>query len=157
MVNVSKFAATLLLLAAVFVAPATGQTWDNSGNGLLHGTSYFREVIWLVGDNSGGLSEAVALYGTITFDGNGNYTINNTQILDSNAGAVQNFPTTTGTYTISASGYGFLSSPVSTGDSVFGLVSNGIFIGSSTETSFNDLFISAPLASPAPTNASFQG
>ena len=70
MVNVAKLALATLLLLIGFGPHASAQTWDTSGNGLLRGTSYFREVIWHVGDNSGSLDEAVALYGTITFDGN---------------------------------------------------------------------------------------
>jgi len=77
-------------------------------------------------------------------------------VMDSNVGTPQSY-STTGTYSISASGYGFLSHPISNGDFVYGLVSHGIFIGSATESGFNDLFIAAPLASPAPTNSSFQG
>lgn len=152
--NTVKLAGMILLLVAG--GQAYGQTWDTSGNALLRGTSYFRDVIWLVGDNSGGLGRAIAVYGAISFDGNGNYSISGAQVFDSNAGAVQSL-SKTGTYSISASGYGFMSHPLSTGDSIHGLVSRGIFIGSSTKSSFNDLFISAPLASPLPTNASFQG
>ena len=56
--------------------------------------------------------------------------------------------TLTGTYSISASGYGFISNPLSSGDYVYGLVSQqGIFVGSSTESGFNDLFIAAPFSS----------
>src|SRR5947209_8650502 len=44
-----------------------------------------------------------------------------------------------------------------TGDSIFGLVSRSIFVGSSAASNFNDLFIAALLASPAPGNSSFQG
>ena len=151
----SKLAGVVLLLAAAVGPQASGQAWDNSGNHLLQGTYYFREVIWVVGFNNGDLSRGLALYGNITFDGNGNYTISSAQLADS---AQQGLPVRTpGTYSISASGYGFLSSPLSTGDSVYGLVSRGIFIGSSTEAGFNDMFIAAPLASPIPTNASFQG
>jgi hypothetical protein len=57
--------------------------------------------------------------------------------------------TVTGTYSIAASGQGFLSSPVVNGDFIFGLVNQqGIFVGSSTENlnGYNDLFIAAPLA-----------
>ena len=59
---------------------------------------------------------------------------------------------------IAASGYGFMSSPLASlfngssanGDVVYGLVSNGIFVGSSTENGigYNDLMIAAPLPSP---------
>src|SRR5207244_4312456 len=105
-----KLAATILLFATGW--QASGQTWDTSGNGLLKGSYYFREVIWLVGDNVGDLSRAIAIYGNITFDGGGSYSIS-AQVLDSNAGFPQNF-SKTGTYSISASGYGFLASPLST-------------------------------------------
>ncbi|MDQ6758859.1 MAG: hypothetical protein M3Z32_03200 [Acidobacteriota bacterium] len=144
------------LLSLAFGPNAGAQTFDTSGNNLLQGTSYFRQVIWIIGDNSGSLSRALAFYGTINFDGNGKYTIANAQIFDSDAGRVQTF-SVTGTYSISASGFGYLSDPLSSGDSVYGLVSRGMFIGSSTESGNNDLFISAPLASPAPSNAALQG
>ena len=56
-----------------------------------------------------------------------------------------------GTYSISASGFGFLSNPIASGDFIYGLVAaNGLFTGSSTETTFayNDMFIAAPVPSP---------
>jgi hypothetical protein len=108
-----------------------------------------------------------------SFDGNGNYSIVNGIVMDSDAGAPEslscwlqgavsgcssNTPVP-GTYSISASGFGFLAN-VLTGDQVYGLVgANGVFVGSSTETTqaYNDLFIGAPLASLAPTNATFNG
>ena len=131
-------------------------TFENSGNGLLKGTYYFREVFYIVGDNAGDLSRALAVYGNAAFSGTGTYTMTAT-VLDSNNGVPQT-GTLSGTYSISASGYGFLSNPLSTGDAIYGLVSSqGIFVGSSTESGFNDLFIAAPLASPVPTNATFKG
>src|SRR5450759_60927 len=113
MKSIVKLAGTILFLAAGWQAygPAYGQTWDTSGNGLLRGTSYFREVFWFVGDNTGTLNEAIAVYGGITFDGNGNYTITNAQVFDGAVGRAQNF-SIAGTYSISASGYGFLANPL---------------------------------------------
>lgn len=151
-----KIAGALTLLVAALGQQVGAQTFDTSGNNLLQGTYYFREVIWVVGDNSGTLGRAIATYGNISFDGNGNYNISNTQVMDSNNGTPQNF-STSGTYSIAASGFGFLSHPISSGDFVYGLVSHGIFVGSSTEGGFNSVFIAAPLASPAPTNSSFSG
>src|SRR5260370_29397447 len=76
----------LVQVALLFVAAVgSAQTWDTSGNSLLNGTYYFREVIWVVGDNAGNFSDVLALYGNITFDGNGGYTISNTPVLDGNA------------------------------------------------------------------------
>ncbi|MGI8745143.1 MAG: hypothetical protein ACR2NN_21740 [Bryobacteraceae bacterium] len=151
-----KFAGFLALLATAVIPQAIGQGWDTTGNNLLQGTYYFREVIWIIGDNAGDLSRAIAIYGTMAFDGNGKYSLSS-QVMDSDAGTPQNF-SASGTYSIAASGYGFLSNPLSTaGDSIYGSVSRGIFTGSSTEAGVNDLFIAAQLASPAPTNPSFQG
>ena len=146
-------------MAAVGLA-AQAQTWDTSGNGMLSGTYYFRQVIYVLQDQYGDLGEAVSLYGNIKFDGNGGYTLTSGQWLafDSSVGTAQT-GNATGTYSISASGYGFVSNPY-TGDSIYGLVSQqGIFVGSSTDNSYgyNDFFVAAPLASPLPTAANFSG
>ena len=152
----------LLVIAAAAVMPA--QSWDTSGNGMLTGKYYFRQVLYVIGDDSGDLSEAVALYGNIEFDGNGNYTItaadNSVYIDVSGSGSSAGALVTTGTYSISASGYGFISSPYVTGDQVYGLVgSQGIFVASSTENGngYNDMMVAAPVASPLPTASSFTG
>jgi uncharacterized protein (TIGR03437 family) len=151
----------VLLLPFAAGWQAAAQTWDNSGNGLLKGAYYFREVAWLVGDNSGDLQEAVSVYGSITFDGNGNWTIttaNGAQVMDSNNNAPQTNFTANGTYSIAPSGYGSMSSLISQGASVFGLVSQGIFVASSTENgNYNDTFIAAQLPSTTPVNSTFQG
>jgi uncharacterized protein (TIGR03437 family) len=153
-----RLLAYFLPLAATWTAAA--QSWDTSGNSLLNGTYYFREVVWVVGDNNGDQVQAVAVFGNINFDGNGKYTISGSQINDSGSGAgPQNFNPPAGTYSIAANGYGFISSPVSSGDAIYGLVSNGVFVGSSTENTyvFNDVFMAAKLASPTPNVSFFQG
>jgi hypothetical protein len=146
----------LILLAAT----AAAQTFDTSGNSMLNGTYYYRQVIYVLGDSSGDLGRAIALYGNLSFNGSGTFTMTSVTVVDSSAGALQSVASsTTGTYSISASGYGFINMPLYGGFTVNGLVSQqGIFVGSATETGqINDLFIAAPLASPAPTNASFKG
>jgi hypothetical protein len=153
-----KLARWLVLLCAATGWQAAAQTWDTSGNGTLSGTYYFREVMFFV-SSTGALSQD-ALYGTITFNGSGTYSINCT-VYDSGSGlgtCAQFSLPASGTYSISASGYGFLSSPISSKVNVYGLVSQqGIFVGSSTENGFNDLFIAAPLSTPVPTSATFKG
>lgn len=159
-----KLQTIAFLLPAAAAWQAAAQTWDTSGNGLLNGTYYFRQVAWTVGDNSGDLIEAVSVYGTIIFDAKGNYTVNG-QVNDSGTSCGTKALTVSGTYTIASSGYGSLDSPLNSPcnlnpkDSVFGLVSHGIFVGSSTEngSGYNDMFVAAPLGSPAPTNATFNG
>src|ERR1700721_4384538 len=64
----------LLFMAATW--PAAAQSWDASGNGLLSGTYYFRQVMWLGGYNfAHALKEAIAVYGNIVFGGDGTYTL----------------------------------------------------------------------------------
>jgi uncharacterized protein (TIGR03437 family) len=124
--------------------------WDSTGDKLLNGTYYFRQVIWSV---AGG--DEYALYGTVTFSGSGTYTMSATE-LDAGAGSAGS-GTVSGTYAIGAGGFGYLSSPLSTGVQVRGMVSNGVFIGSSTESGYNDLFIAALIPTATPTLSSFNG
>jgi uncharacterized protein (TIGR03437 family) len=168
----TKLKSIVLLLPIVAGFPAAAQNWDTSGNGLLNGTYYFRQVIWVVGDQYGDLEDAVAVYGTLNFNGSGQYTVSNVQVNEYQNGGICSvsqssnscsYPTS-GTYSISASGYGFLDSLV-TSDEVYGLVSHGIFIASSTENTscqagnnpcYNDVFIAVP-ANGSLTNSAFQG
>ncbi|HEY2844793.1 MAG TPA: hypothetical protein VGJ09_14125 [Bryobacteraceae bacterium] len=149
----------LILASSAAALAADSVAWDSSGNGLLSGTYNFREVMW----RSKGDVHRVAIYGAITFDGNvlnGRYTLVSS-IFDSNATSVQAF-STSGGYRISASGMGFLDDPIrlnagSASSVVWGVVSHGVFVGSSTDDGINDLFVAAQAPAPAPTNASFNG
>lgn len=151
------FFAVLLLGACAWHLSAQ-PAFDSSGDGKLNGTYYFRQVIY-----DAQSEDATSLVGNISFDGNGNYTLSNATILDAASGSTtpQSF-SATGTYTIAASGEGFINafSPnVSRSDQIIGLVSpKGLFIGSSTENTegYNDLFIAAPVGSTA-TNATLSG
>jgi hypothetical protein len=192
----TRFVRILAILCAAFFYAASARQlaaqapgFDISGNHMLNGQYYFRQVIYEISTSAdpstgiaGDINGAIALYGTITFDGNGNYSIaggtsgglvsdsSNTsstgaQIVDPLSCYLAGTNCTSGTavsgtYSISASGYGYLSSPIVSGDFIYGLVSaNGIFVASSTETtsSYSDILIAAPLGSPVPTNATFQG
>jgi len=148
---IAKFGLAILVTAG----PMAAQIWDNTGNDLLNGTYYFRQVIYVIGDGAGDLQDATAVYGTIAFDGTGGYSIS-ASYLDYQSGSIAPL-SVTGTYSISASGFGFLSNPVLSGQSVYGLVSKGIFIGSSTESGYNDLFIAAPVGSAQATEATLKG
>jgi hypothetical protein len=46
-VKLTKFARVLLVLSAAASWQASAQTWDTSGNGLLKGAYYFRQVFYL--------------------------------------------------------------------------------------------------------------
>jgi uncharacterized protein (TIGR03437 family) len=126
-----------LILLAASTFPAVAQVWDDSGNKLLNGTYYFREVTVTPND-------AYAVYGTITFT-NGTYSIDAAAIQASTGS--QGPYTDTGSYSIAASGFGFINNNL-IGSPIYGLVgANGVFVGSITETSVNDMFVAAPLAS----------
>ena len=134
-------AAFLFSILTGWQAFAQTPVWDSSGDSMLSGTYYFREVAWVAtASNGGALSDAVALYGTINFSGTGTYTIA-AAYLDGVNGLNPSV-SISGTYSIGAGGFGFLSHPLQSGSVIRGMVANGIFIGSCTEAgSFNDLFI----------------
>jgi hypothetical protein len=157
-----RLAWSSLLLFMVAAWPAAAQRWDTSGNGLLNGTYYFRQVMWLGGYNSANdLQEAIAVYGNIVFGGNGTYTLA-AKAADAAGNTVTSIAGS-GAYTIAASGYGYMSTPLRIvypqfeGDEIDLLVSpSKVAVGSATDnnTGYNDLF----LAAPAPTSApSLQG
>ena len=77
-----KTCAVLLLLTGMAATlPAAAPAWDNSGNGLLSGNYYFREVLF-VSDATGNPTQGIVLYGNITFS-NGTYTLSGLGGLDS--------------------------------------------------------------------------
>lgn len=131
----------------------SGLVFDTSGDSMLNGTYYFREVIWSLDASS---PDALALYGTITFSGTGTYTINATEFDYSQGGTGSG--TASGTYSIGAGGFGYLSSPLyGNGVQIRGMVANGLFIASSTEGGFNDIFVAGQIPSPTPAAGSFNG
>lgn len=151
-----------LFVTVAALLPVNAQTWDSSGNGMLTGTYYFRETLYFPYDAYGDLSEGTAVYGNITFDGKGNYKLTSAIYYDSSGSGAQLPSTTSGTYVISASGYGYISPPLQSLSSsslgyIYGLVSqSGIFIGSATET-YNDLLIAAPVGSSPANAGTFKG
>ena len=151
------------ILFLLLICPAFAQTptWDTSGNGMLKGAYYFRQVYYQIGYNDGSLDDAVTVYGTFTFDGNGNFSSTGLGVTFVEAGYNPSATPFKGTYSIAASGYGFMSNPITgTGEVIYGTVNQqGIFIGGDTESldGYNDLFIAVPVGSPVPTAASFKG
>lgn len=154
-------------IAALGLATASGQTQDTSGNGLLKGNFEFRNVAVQAVDGNSNPTQVTATYGSIVFDGNGNYTITGSQVDNTvSSGAPQSF-SATGTYTIGANGAGYIASPLYPTDGYdyeYGAVSQGVFVGSATEAEgegyvLNDIFIAIPLPaavlSPTLANSSF--
>jgi uncharacterized protein (TIGR03437 family) len=150
----------VFLLGACAWRSSAQAAFDTSGDGLLKGAYYMRQVLYIVGDQTGDIGEAMNVQGTITFDGSGSYTFTGSLLDSASSSKTPVTYSATGTYAISASGEGYISGVNSnfTGDQIVGLVSHGIFIGSSTENGngYNDLFIAAPIGTAA-TNAALNG
>jgi uncharacterized protein (TIGR03437 family) len=152
---------TLLVL---LLGACAGQSFaqigfESSGDALLNGTYYMRQVIYFVSQET--IAETMNVQGTITFDGNGGYSFNGSLVSTASTPPAQSL-VTSGSYVISASGEGYISTVNSSSfptDRIVGLVSHGVFIGSTTQTPFgyNDLFIAAPIGSAEATNASLNG
>jgi uncharacterized protein (TIGR03437 family) len=159
------FPLTAFLVLGLSVAPgqASGQTQDSSQNGLLKGSYRFRDVAVQNVDEFFNPSEVTATYGTITFDGAGNYTIAGTQVDNVATNGLPVALNVTGTYAIGSNGLGYLTNlnfPTDPAANIYGAVSQGVYAGSATEVGqdgnfYNDIFIAIPAASSAPSNASF--
>jgi uncharacterized protein (TIGR03437 family) len=144
-------------LTGLLIPTASAQTFDNSGNSQLNGTYYFREVYYVASGGLGNLSRAVLVFNTITFDGAGKYTAA-AQVLDSSsASATAVSGTLTGTYSISASGFGFITNPYDNTSLIYGNYANGVFMGSTTEPGYNHLFIAVQVPGVQATNATLSG
>ncbi len=145
----------LAALAGLTTLPGAAQIkWDSTGDNLLSGAFNFREVIWQsASSGSNTLDRAVTQFGTITFDGSGNYQIQ-ASAWDSDTNSLNNF-SLSGTYTIAASGFGFITRADRYGGIIYGGISHGVFIGSSTESQLNNLFVAAQANASAPTTSSF--
>lgn len=156
----SKF---LLPAVALFaLAVAYGQVQDTTGNGLLKGSFRFRHVAIQNVDANFNPTEITASNGTITFDGAGNYAVTGTSVDNTVSSGAPQTLAVTGTYAIGSNGLGYIANPLSPGnanDYIYGAVSQGVYIGSSTESGVGtsilvDIFAAIPVGS-APTNASF--
>src|ERR1035438_10128376 len=89
-------------IVAISAMAQTG--FDSSANASLKGPYFVRQV--LMADfnyNTGAVSRAISITGTMTFDGNGNYTFTG-QKADSTAGSTAQAFTASGIYSVAANG-----------------------------------------------------
>jgi uncharacterized protein (TIGR03437 family) len=147
----SGFAGAALLPGLVYAQ----SSFDNSGNSLLQGTYFIRQVLNGHLSRLRQIGEAVSLAGTVTFSG-GAYTLNG-QVSDTtvSVGAPQPL-TASGNYSVNASGMFVMDNPLSAGDYIYGGVGPSAITGSSTESGFFDFMVAVPVGSSV-TNASLTG
>jgi len=154
-----KITANLALMTVLGGALASAQNLDSSGNGLLKGAFRFRQVAILNYDQNGFVTQVRAAFGTISFDGAGNYSVAGNYIDNTKSSGASQALTVTGTYVIGANGTGYIANPLAptnSADWIYGAVAQGAFTGSTTEETqiyLNDLFVAIPAGSP--TNSSF--
>jgi uncharacterized protein (TIGR03437 family) len=136
-----------VFLAGLF-APSvvSAQTLTNQS---LTGKFFFRYVS-IGSDSSGNATDPRSLLGTITFDGNGNYSFNGQTIMGAAAAASA---TGTGAYAVDPAGNVTMDSPLRAGDKVNARLSVEALIGSGTETTDNtfDMLVAIPAPSGAAT------
>jgi uncharacterized protein (TIGR03437 family) len=147
-----------LAAAALLPGVVCAQTsFDNSGNSLLQGTYFIRQVWYGSVSTSGIIGEAASLTGTITFNGSGNYTLT-AQVSDNtiSSGAPQPLSISAGNYSVNASGMILMDDPLSAGDFIYGGVGPSAITGSATESLFFDFMVAVPMATSV-TNASLNG
>src|SRR5690349_11867177 len=139
----------LALLSAALAAPASSDVLSNS---TLNGNFYFRYLGALTDPSY----SARSFQGTVTFDGNGKYTITG-QGASAVAGGLK--PRTSGDYRVTSGGLFFMTNPVDTSTNpafLFGGVGNGAITASSTDTSYTDIFVAIPVSTAA-SNATLSG
>jgi len=149
-----------ILLALAGMALSRGQTFDNSNNSSLRGHYFIWELALSSFFNNGAFGQARTVYGSITFDGQGNYSFNG-QLNDTNVGSGGQPYATNGQYALGSSGMaqltGLLDQNLGNADRrIYGAVSQGIFIGSSTEGALYDLVVAIPAGSGT-SNGSLKG
>jgi len=154
-----KLTLLLLVLGACAWQCSAQPALDGSGDAMLNGTYYMRQVYYVVTPQTGAIVQDSNVQGNITFDGVGGYTFSGTVLLNTATPAMSTL-TSAGNYAISGSGEGYIGA-VNTSfsiDRIIGTVSHGVFIGTTTVTGngYDDLFIAAPLGTEA-TNASLTG
>ncbi len=145
-----------LAIFAIFgFSAARAQVQDTSGNAMLNGTFEFRHVAVLNIDSNDNPVEIAATYGTITFDGNGNYRVRGTIVDNTVLSGEPEALVETGTYAIGSNGAGYVANPLYPTDpfcNIYGGVAQGVFAGSTTEVGdeeglLNDIFVAIPTGS----------
>ena len=127
-----------------------GAAWGQvSGNGSLNGKYYFRQVMIVTdGSTTPNVTSTMSGAGTLTFDGNGNFTVSGQQLAGTAAAASLSG---SGTYAVNPGGFMTLSNPLKSGVTLNARLGQGAIVGSSTEAgpTVYDIFIAIPAASGA--------
>ena len=124
---------------ALFSAAVAGQV---SSNQSLNGSYYFRHLL-LIGGPGAAISSTQTAWGTLVFDGAGQFTVSGQQLIDTSPAVALSG---SGTYAVLPGGFATLSSPQRLG-TINARLGTTALVGSTTETASTfDLFIAIPAA-----------
>jgi uncharacterized protein (TIGR03437 family) len=149
------FFGVALLAASCFELSA--QTVDSSANSTLKGTYYLRQLLVSnINPSTGVIGRGRSLSGTATFDGSGTYSVTGTLLDSLVATSAQPF-SFSGYYNVGSNGLSALQNPLEPVREIDGGMGLGAFVGSSTESDFQDLFVMIPASKGTVTNAALSG
>lgn len=150
---------TASLLTALFAFSAGAQDVDSSANASLRGAYFVRQVLLAnFNQNTGAVTRAVNITGTMTFDGAGKYSFSGSK-MDSRVGSSSAPFSTSGTYSVGANGIARIQSPFDNSDTEYGgvgAIGPSAIVASATEGPYNDIFVAIPISASA-SNSSVQG
>lgn len=143
-------------IALFVIATASAQNPDTSGNGLLNGSWFVREIL-MTGGFDGTVTAAGSAIGIAVFNGNGGYTF--TGQGTSLASGANSALSLSGTYSVAANGFFQMQSLVDPTDFEFGGISSlgpSAFVASATEYINVTMMVGIPIGSSV-SNSSFKG
>jgi len=151
---------TILYGVLSISAPAQNfQNFDSSGNGTVKGAYFVRQVLLAnLDQTTSAIGRAIGILGTMTFDGNGNYSFTG-QWTDTQPGGSVLLYTTQGGYAVASNGLIAIQSPIDNSVYEFGGVGAAgpaAIVASSTEGPYSDVFVAIPAGSGV-SNGSVQG
>jgi uncharacterized protein (TIGR03437 family) len=144
-----KISILLPLLSVLSIGTAAAQHFDTSANGKLNGNYFVREVLFTGQDTNQQITGASSAIGTLTFDGNGNYSFTGQGM---KSGAAVAALTATGTYKLAANGFFAINSLVANTDVAYGGISSlgpSAFVASATEGTNVDIIVGIPVSTAA--------
>ena len=152
-----KNSVSVSVLCALFTLFVQAQTFDTSGNSMLKGDYFVRQIVTANLDpNTSAIGRAFSLTGVMTFDGHGKYTFAG-QMLDTQAGATAKPYSTSGVYSVASNGLAQIQDPIDATDTEYGAAAYGATTGhgplaivaSATEGNYRDLFVAIAAGSAA--------
>ena len=138
----------MVICFSMFACGAAAQTFDNGGNGMLKGDYFVRQVLLSDISAQGAIGRARSILGTVTFDGNGNYSFSG-QIADTQMAQPQSY-SVNGKYILASNGLFQLQNPIDTTDTDYGgvgAVGPSAIVASATEGPYHDVLVAIPAGS----------